>query len=90
MKAIAMAIFACGLIGCMADDPASTARTEQALTGFPSRSKVQAPQTWTSQDTLVPFKFNWLRSTSASVSAGSHSTDQGLPFRVNCRFNVFS
>src|SRR6185503_20067368 len=30
MKAIAMAIFACGLIGCMADDPASTARTEPA------------------------------------------------------------
>jgi hypothetical protein len=32
MKAIAMAmaILACGLIGCMADDPASTARTDPA------------------------------------------------------------
>lgn len=30
MKAIAMAIFACGLIGCVADDPASSARTDPA------------------------------------------------------------
>jgi hypothetical protein len=30
MKAIAMTIFACGLIGCMADDPAPTAKTDPA------------------------------------------------------------
>ena len=30
MKAIAMAIFACGVIGCMADDPAAPARTDPA------------------------------------------------------------
>jgi len=32
---------------------------------------VQAPQTWTSQETLVPVRPSWPRTTSATVACGA-------------------
>src|SRR5580765_6479528 len=65
---------------------ASYAKYVQALTGAPSINTVQAPQTWTSQETLVPFKLSVLRRTSARVSAGSQSTSLALPLSWNESF----
>src|SRR5580765_7409035 len=65
---------------------ASYAKYVQALTGAPSINTVQAPQTWTSQETLVPLRFSVLRRTSARVSAGSQSTSLALPLSWNESF----
>src|SRR5580765_7362299 len=65
---------------------ASYAKYVQALTGAPSINTVQAPQTWTSQETLVPLRFSVLRRTSTRVSAGSQSTSLALPLSWNESF----
>src|SRR5882724_3221638 len=61
----------------------SKASVVQALTGRPSTSSVQAPQTSTSQDRFTPVRPSRSRTTSSSNSWGSTSISCERPFNVN-------
>src|SRR5687767_7092746 len=62
---------------------ASMANTEQALTGLPSSSNVQAPQTCMSQPSFAPVKPSCSRTISRSVVRGSTSTLRSRPLTLS-------
>src|SRR5688500_11574827 len=62
---------------------ASTANTEQALTGLPSSNNVQAPQTCMSQPSFAPVKPSCSRTISRSVVRGSTSILRSRPLTLS-------